>query len=371
MITTRSEVKLRELRAVARHGTEKEVTVSDVSYLDDWRSGERTEPDVAAELAGVLDEHLNVAPPRVRTLRSIERNLATLPSVPGSPGAEEEIDPSVAALLRSIGLEPRATALLAREVAAVIDAGSASGIAHDALPSVLQAYARGVGRIVAAEASLLGGAIRATSPADRADQLDRALKALVPAATRGFELMHSALLRETVRNELAEETFLAGEPDSLTVAMVDLVGSTSYLKRSGPAELEQLADVLFEAAQSASAGRGANVVKYVGDGVFLTGRDTVDMAEVALELVALLESELPLRARGGLSHGPVVQRAGDIFGLPVNTAQILSKAACPSSVVADETAAVRLPRGLRAHPRSVTLPHPAFGKTSLVTVRIT
>jgi class 3 adenylate cyclase len=96
----------------------------------------------------------------------------------------------------------------------------------------------------------------------------------------------------------------------------------------------------------------------------------VDVAEVALELVALLEAALPLRARGSVSHGPVVQHAGDVFGLPVNTAQALSKAARPGSVVADETAGVRLPRSSRSVARTVTLPHPALGKTSVVTVRL-
>jgi adenylate cyclase len=151
--------------------------------------------------------------------------------------------------------------------------------------------------------------------------------------------------------------------------MVDFVGSTRYLIDTGPQELEELVDLLFEGAQWATAQRRARVVKYVGDGVFLGGPDVAEMAEVALDLVGLLEAGSPLRARGGITLGSVVQRAGDIFGLPVNRAQVLTKATRPGTVIADETAAAALPAALRARPRTIVLPHPALGRATVVTVR--
>jgi hypothetical protein len=79
----------------------------------------------------------------------------------------------------------------------------------------------------------LGDVLRGTSQSDRAGQPDCALSVLIPAGTHGFEIIRRVLLREALLNELADERVLRTAPGSLTVAMVDLVGSTSYLKRSG------------------------------------------------------------------------------------------------------------------------------------------
>jgi adenylate cyclase len=79
-------------------------------------------------------------------------------------------------------------------------------------------------------------------------------------------------------------------------------------------------------------------VKYVGDGVFLVGRDVEAVVEASAHAIAVLERALPLRARAGLACGPVVRRAGDYFGPVVNLAQRLTTAAAPGTVLAAEPA---------------------------------
>jgi class 3 adenylate cyclase len=126
-------------------------------------------------------------------------------------------------------------------------------------------------------------------------------------------------------------------------------------------ELEQLADGLFEAGQAATAGRAVQPVKYVGDGVFLAGREPREVAAAALDALAYLDDFLPLDARAGLAQGEVLRRAGDIFGLPVNLAQLLTKSAAPGTLLAQRDVALLLPRRMRGATRPLT-PHPALGE---------
>src|SRR5438128_2562253 len=94
---------------------------------------------------------------------------------------------------------------------------------------------------------------------------------------------------EQLDPELATLFGPIAEGDPMAIAMVDLVGSTHYLKRTEPVDLERLVDALFTAGQAATAGHAAHVVKYVGDGLFLSGRDVGEVADVALDVLARLE----------------------------------------------------------------------------------
>lgn len=322
------------------------------------------------DLSAILDAGLLGEPSKKkgRPLRPSER-IGLLVSAAGRVRAEPApIDAEVASLLRLIGLDPDEETSLAHTAARTI-ADSAEGMGGNDLPAILQAYARGVGRIVAAEAEAISNLVRAAPPDERSAVLGRALDSLGPAAENGFKLLHDRLLHDALSSTLADDGAETLDREHLAVGMVDFVGSTHYLVHAEPAAVEELADLLFEGAQWLTTHRRTRVVKYVGDGVFLAGPDVAELADVALELVATLEAGSPLRARGGVTIGHVVQRAGDIFGLPVNRAHILTKAARPGAVIADEPAAKRLPAQLRGRPRTVELPHPALGSARVVTVR--
>jgi class 3 adenylate cyclase len=320
------------------------------------------EPELAGELAAVIDRRLPADPQRGVGMRSLDRMRSALSSLTDPGAVDDVVRVDIAALL---GLDLGELAEIAARVAKSLEVAGRLPAPNGAMPALIQAYARGVGRIATAEADMLADMLSGTAPGDRAQLLDRVLKALVPAGNRAFELIRAGFLRDALLVDLASPRTPAAGTEPLAIAMVDLVGSTSYLQRTGPRELQQLVDVLFEAAQSATVGRGPSVVKYVGDGVFLSARDAVELAEVAVELTEMLEEGLPLRARGGLSYGAVVHHAGDVFGLPVNTALILSKAAAPGAVVAEEAVAMLLPDELRGPGRTVMLPHPALGETRI------
>jgi adenylate cyclase len=318
------------------------------------------EPGDASDLVRVVDAKMGASAGRASPM---ERIVALLSSRGGARG--EAIDRDVAAMLRLIGLDPDDPLGAAAKAARAIEASSDTSVRRAEVPLVLQAYARGVGRIAAAEAQAIVNVVHAVTEEERPAVLERALDTTAEVGAIGFALLHRALLYDALRDLLA-----GGEDEvPLAVALVDLVGSTKYLKRAERAEVEELVDLLFEGAQTVTAGSAARVVKYVGDGVFFAGRDVTEVAEIALDLVGLLEAGAPLRARGGITVGILVERAGDLFGIPVNRAQILTKAARPGTVLGDEPAAALLPARLRARPRRVALPHSALGETTVVTVR--
>jgi class 3 adenylate cyclase len=284
-------------------------------------------------------------------------------------GASEELDPELVSLLRLIGVDLDQRESWTREFAATLDGGAAAGIDRGALPHVLQAYVRAVGRIVAVEATVALGVLRSVSPDRRADVIAGLLDELLPTSLRGFDLLHRAMLQDALVEASQGIDAYGSGSESLAVGMVDLVRSTDFLSQASPEELERLVDAMFAAGQAATSERAAHIVKYVGDGVFIASNDVTSVADAALELIARLEDELPLRARGGISYGSTVQRAGDIFGLPVNLAQALTKAARPGSVLLSADAAALLPHDRHGRVRTRRLPHAALAEQRVATLR--
>lgn len=295
------------------------------------------------------------------------RALPLLPR-PGRGDTPPRLDPDVAALLELIGMgEPTMTTALA-EIAEIVDRGKAAGISSHAVPHVLQAYVRAVGRITAAEVAALVESLRSVEAKQRATTLDELIDVLLPLSSRGFDLLHRTMLHEALREGSADLIVDTVGSECLAVAMVDLVGSTAYLAATGPDAHERMVDALFNAGQSATAQRPGHIVKYVGDGVFIAAADPVHAGDAALEIVERLQLELPLQARGGIGYGAVVQRAGDLFGLPVNAAHVLTKAARPGTVLLGAEAAALVPAARRGRLRARLLPHPALGEQQVATL---
>jgi class 3 adenylate cyclase len=283
--------------------------------------------------------------------------------------ASDELDPELVSLLRLIGVELDQRESWMRAFAATLDSGEAAGIDRGALPHVLQAYVRAVGRIVAVEATVALGVLRSVSPDRRAEVIGGLLDELLPTSMRGFDLLHRAMLQDALLEASPGADADDSGPESMAVGMVDLVRSTHFLSHARAEELEQLVDAMFAAGQAATSERAAHIVKYVGDGVFIAASDMTSVADAALEMIARLQNELPLRARGGISYGFVVQRAGDIFGLPVNLAQALTKAAQPGTVLLSAEAAALLPPERRGRVRPRRLPHAALAEQRVATLK--
>ena len=296
------------------------------------------------DLDEVIARHVRARHAAVPGRRTIRDRVQSLMSLPGRGGGPEEAAEDVFALLSLVGIEDE----LRDEVSSQLGRAEALGVEFDEALPIIQAYSRGVTRVVEAEANLIRRHVDETPPADRAAYLDNFLSALVPIGVRGFDVLHVSLLGETLRDELAldqpEEHGLAHR----CVALVDLCGSTAYLENADAGATEQLVDALFEAGQTCVLDRRVRVLKYVGDGIYVVGRDPLEVAQASFAALDRIESTLALPARAGIAYGPVLRRAGDYFGLPVNLAQHLTKAARPGAVLATTEAAEEFPRGARS-----------------------
>jgi len=203
---------------------------------------------------------------------------------------------------------------------------------------LIQAYVRGLGRIVAAESDHIRRILRNHPAHDRAELLDWLLATNMPRAHETFFALHNAMLREATEDALSEDVLDEPDMPDRVVALVDICSSTQFLEVAHREQTRQMVDALYEASRVATIDRPVWAVKYVGDGVFLVGRDVEEVVNAVASAIDVLERELPLGARAGLARGPVVRRAGDYFGTIVNLAQRLTGAAGPGTVLAEEAA---------------------------------
>jgi adenylate cyclase len=301
--------------------------------------------------------------------RGVEDTIAVLEELFASPEgvAAERMQADVLELVRLIGFDGSGHEAIARAIAYVLDAGAPSGMSAEVLGTLVQAYARGVGRIAAAEADIARRLLREVPADTRAELLGRLIVLVRSLGLRAFGPLHEAMLHDELRATVAAAALEDPGPALMAVAHVDLVGSTAHLAARGHRDLDRLVDALFEAGQHATIGSSARAVKYVGDGVFIAGCDARDTALSAMDTVERLEASLPLRARAGLAHGPVSRRAGDILGLPVSHAQRLCKDATPGTVLAAGALAELLPPGMLGVMRTTTL-HPAPATIEVVEI---
>lgn len=282
------------------------------------------------------------------TVRDTVQRLMSVLGRRGEPGPPTE---EVFALLALLGIEGD----LHDEAVKGLEQARALGIeSSEALP-IIQAYARGTARVIEAEADLVRRHVGQGSDEERAAYLDQVLMTLMPLGVRGFDVLRRSLLGATLREDLAHEPFGEDSLSVASVALVDLCGSTTYLATADAAATEHLVDALFEAGQRSIADRSVRVLKYVGDGIFLIGRDPAEVARASFAALDLVAERLPLAARAGIAHGPVVSRAGDCFGLPVNLAQYLTKIAPAGTVLATSGAAGAFPRDQQGRHRSVRI----------------
>jgi len=148
------------------------------------------------------------------------------------------------------------------------------------------------------------------------------------------------LMRQHLRNMV--ETDLAWLGDAaggvpMAVAFADLVGFTRLGAEVEPEALGRLADRLVELAEE-HVEPPVRLVKTIGDALLLTSPDSTALVATGLRLCAAVEDageDVP-RLRVGIAHGPVVTRAGDVFGAAVNVANRITGIARAGTVVATE-----------------------------------
>jgi class 3 adenylate cyclase len=296
-------------------------------------------------LDDVLDRHLGYV--AIAPREQLRRLLSLL--VGRRPGGS--LEHQARALLELVGVHPDGNESAEQELEAILEQAHGAGVDPDLAPPVTQAYIRAVGRIVEAEAEAVRQVVRTTPPERRAEHLDRVLTTMLPTAARAFELLHNTLLRPALAEALAPERLDELTTTPVAVALVDLSGSTRHLATSPPDAAEEMVDALFEAGQAASLEHSVRAIKYVGDGFFLAGGDPAAAALASFDALDHIDRSLPLSARAGLAYGPLLRRAGDYFGMPVNLAQLLTKAAAPGTVLATDSAAETLPAAMHGRRR--------------------
>ena len=303
--------------------------------------------DVDEDIKRVLGAHATQqAPARPLSRERLVRLLALL----GRPTRTPSIDDEGFELLSLLGLDDEAEHELTRIIQRMGELGVE---VSDAIP-VLQAFSRGVARIVEAEATVISEQLRDVPQQERARYLDRMLEGL-PLTVRIFEVLQTSLLQATLLDELTPSQLDREALEQSCIALVDLCGSTRYLAQADEGQARELVDALFEAGQASALTRPVRVLKYVGDGIFLVGRDAAEVVGASFAAIERIDSTLPLDVRAGVAWGPLVRRAGDYFGLAVNMAQLLTKVARPGEVLASEEAARQLPEGLIGRSRRVRI----------------
>lgn len=130
------------------------------------------------------------------------------------------------------------------------------------------------------------------------------------------------------------------------LAVVGFVDITGYTRISRNVDLTELASLLdrFEVAVlDVVIKHEGRVIKNLGDEIMFVIEDPVQAAEAALQMLEVFKADESLPAiHAGLAFGPVLYRAGDVYGPVVNIAARLCSLARKDTVRVDQELAARL-----------------------------
>ncbi|MGO7632696.1 adenylate/guanylate cyclase domain-containing protein [Rhizobium leguminosarum] len=121
-----------------------------------------------------------------------------------------------------------------------------------------------------------------------------------------------------------------------TVAFIDIAGFSAIADIYGDAAALDVLEVFESMVRDALSGYEPPI-KWIGDEAMLSFPEP----ETAIQVLGTLlqacreESRLPL-TRAGLNHGPVIRRAGDLFGTTVNIAARIAALASPGQLLATQ-----------------------------------
>ena len=165
-----------------------------------------------------------------------------------------------------------------------------------------------------------------------------AARELSPKMGPALSYAYERHLREQLRSDVLSMTDVAAGrvagAQERAVAFADLVDFTKLGEEIPVEELGAVARRLEELAGE-RIDAPVTLVKTVGDAVMLVSPDTDCLIESSLGLLdaALEEGEAFPQLRVGIAHGPALERNGDWFGSPVNTASRVTGVARAGSVL--------------------------------------
>jgi adenylate cyclase len=221
-----------------------------------------------------------------------------------------------------------------------------AGLPEDGIREVARVLGEGSSRLADATKSLIGEALiePGLTELEISQRYAGAAEAMVPMAVRQMEHAYKLHMREQLRSDFLKQTELAEgrleRGEDVAVLFADLVGFTKLGEMLPPEDLRRVAGLLEDMATQATES-GVKLVKTIGDAVMLVGKEPAPVVATALNLLdhaAEAGEEIPA-LRAGLAAGSALQRGGDWYGSPVNTASRVTGIARPGSVLA--TAPVR------------------------------
>jgi adenylate cyclase len=218
-----------------------------------------------------------------------------------------------------------------------------AGIPEESVHETAVVIGESIARVADASRQVVGRAL--VRPGDTERDLGlraaEASKQLVPLMTDQLDYVYRLHLLEQLRNTVIDQTALkAGEmrgATEVTVAFADLVGFTKLGEGLPPEELGGVVSRLTQMAVEATE-PPVRLVKTIGDAAMIAGPDTGDVVEATLRLLQMAEDEgrdFP-SIRSGVAAGVALERAGDLYGSPVNVASRITGVARPASVLGTE-----------------------------------
>lgn len=214
-----------------------------------------------------------------------------------------------------------------------------SGLDVDSIAELGRTVAVSMSQFAAASRQALATAFFDSSESERevADRIGARTELLMPLVAPTLEYVYRLQLREQLRHaayltaESSPDAALGSEV--VTVAFADLVGYTELGEEVPPEELGRVTGRLDEVARDVAHGP-VRLVKLIGDAAMLSCRDTPRLLAAMLDLIDGMGATegFPL-VRAGVARGPVVSRAGDYYGAPVNLASRITGVAHPGSVL--------------------------------------
>jgi adenylate cyclase len=131
-----------------------------------------------------------------------------------------------------------------------------------------------------------------------------------------------------------------GGATAVTIAFVDLVGSTALASSVSATQLIDALSTFESTAMDAATAHDCRVVKLIGDEVMLAGPTTNAVLAVVGDVLETVEAHMLLGAgRAGVAAGYALARDGDYFGPVVNLASRLVGVAAPGEVLVDDAVA--------------------------------
>jgi adenylate cyclase len=121
-----------------------------------------------------------------------------------------------------------------------------------------------------------------------------------------------------------------------TAVFADLTDFTRLTEESGDDVAAEVAVAFSQLANEVAAGHGGDVIKWLGDGVFLRFSQPDDAVLASLEMVESAPSRGLPEAHIGVNAGPMLYDEGDYFGRTVNIAARIASQARSSEVYVGE-----------------------------------